>query len=261
MDWRVFWRIIFDVLDSSPRLQLEMTLWKLSPLNRLGRLVIDLTPGMSTVGTVFFVDSKAIFVGGYLECELDLNRHARDLLSMAGIDVDDEANWENVSRSINGENVSIETEVALFDLKPEPDYPIFYFPQRDSRTGVRLLESVTQTGNRRVVWEISDQTMNSNPSFSLEKFEGQHRVRVRQGLDRDEKSIFNFLVDSIPAGTGRTDPDHRFTGEPQTFYIGATPDHRGFVGEITRLDFDPNNSCIACLAFIKPDEDKYNDQR
>ncbi len=258
MNWRVFWRILFDVVKSKPRLQLEMTLWQLSPLNRLGRLVIDLVPAMNRVGTVFFVDNKAIFVGGYLECEVDLNHFAEGLLMLAGIEINDAA-WENVSQSINGENVSIETEVALYNIISGPEYPLFYFPQPDSRTGVRLLESVSGTGNRRAIWQISDQPMMaSNPSFTLEAFEGQHRVRVRQGLNTKENSIFNFLIDSIPTGNARTRPDHRFSGDPQTFYIGATPEHRGgLVGEIMRLDFDPNNSCVPCLAVInsKPDDD------
>lgn len=254
VNWKIFWRIIFDVVHGNPRLQLEMTLWDLFPFNRRGRIVRDLTPDIKPDGIVHFVGDKAVFFGGYLECEVDLDSAANSLLDQAladtgdpRYDVADPNVLQAASESINGENVSIDAEVLLYDTGSGSEFPIFYFPQPDAANGVRLIER--SSPDRAIHWEISNQVYDPLPSFSLETFDGHHRLRVRQAAGLEERDEFIFLVDSIPIpwGLSLTDRTHLFSGKPQCFYIGATPDHLGgLFGEIKRLDFDPNSSCPSC---------------
>jgi hypothetical protein len=230
-----------------------MTLWDLLPYNRRGRLVKDLTPSINPVGIVHFVEDRAVFFGGYLECEVDLNSCAIALLDQAlndtgdpKYDTGDPDVLQAASDSINGENVSIDAEVKLYEKCSGPEFPIFYFPQPDALNGVRLIEEVN--GDRAIHWEISGQIYNSHPSFSLETFDGDHRLRVRQVAGPETRGdLFIFLADSIPLGSAHTIRPHSFSGKLQPFYIGATPDHPdGLFGEIRRLDFDTNSSCPSC---------------
>ena len=247
-DWKIFWRITFDVFNGSPRLQLEMTLWKRFLFQRLGRLVDDLAPGITPIGTAYYVDDRAVFFGGYLECAIDLNSHARELLVLARIDVNTEEVLGQASTSLHGENVSIRADVVLYGQSAKVAFPIFYFPQPDTN-GIRLVESVAGGGGRTIEWEISNQVLPSNPNFALEEFNAQHGLRVRQ--DKDTASgddVYEFLVDSIPLDSQTAAPkEHLFSGDPQIFYIGKTPDHPdGLFGEIAHLEFDPNSSCTNC---------------
>ena len=249
MSWRVFWRILFDVINGVPRLQLEMTLYDFSSgVNRLGRSVTDLTP--VPVGTVHFVNDRAVFFGGYIESEVDLNTIAQDLLISAGIDTGNQLVLEHLSESINGENVSIRVDAVLYEKSGKTEFPLFHFPQPDKEevpiSGVNLVESISTAGDRNISWEISGQGHMSSSSFSLETFDGQHGVRVRQD-EGSSSDVFEFLVDSIPLGDSNTDRTHAFTGELQTFIIGGTPAQPdGLFGEIVHLDFDPNNNCGNC---------------
>jgi hypothetical protein len=249
-NWKVFWRITFDVVGSTARLQQELTLWELFPYVRLGRQVKDLTPGMGIHGSVHFINDKAVFDGGFLECEIHLNQDVEALLVAVGIDPSEPTVLSRVSESINGENVSIRADVALYDASHAAEmveYPIFYFPQPTSPEGLRLLEDVTDPQQRIVRWWISNQTQAANQPFGLEAFEAQHSLRVRQGVGPGVADVFQFLVDSIPLDEVPTVRNHDFTGEPQSFFIGGTPDHPGgFFGEINYLDFDPNSSCGSC---------------
>lgn len=252
-NWRIFWRIIFDVFNGAPRLQLEMTLWERFTFKRLGWRVEDLASGITPIGTVYFVNDRAVFFGGYLECAIYLNQYAQELLYSAGIDIPFESALGDRSASLDGENVSIRADVTLYGQSGRTAFPLFYFPQHDkydvSINGVRLIESVSSGGDRTIEWEISNQVLTSNSSFTLEEFNAQHGLRVRQ--DRDTASgddVYEFLVDSIPLGSQTAAPkEHVFSGDPQTFYIGGTPAYPdGLFGEIAHLEFDPNSSCTNC---------------
>lgn len=245
--WRVFWRILFDVVGTTPRLQLEMTLWEPFMRKRLGRSLKDLTPDMTPQGAVYFTGDRAIFVGGYLECFLDLNSILNDLLLSAGIDPGEPVVASHASVSLNGENVAITADVALFDSSGKTEFPIFHLSQPSSSEGVRLVEDTSDPAQRDILWTISGDFLPTGPQFELEAFDARHRIRVRQEEGSGGLDEFRFLVDSIPLAFRATSRDHEFHGEPQVFLIGATPDHLGgLFGEIHYLEFDPNSSCGSC---------------
>lgn len=258
MEWRIFWRIIFDVVRRAPQLHLEMTLWDFSSgIKRLGRSVTDLSPSIVPQGTVHYVRNRAVFVGGYLECSVDLDAVAIPLLTQAGIKVKTKNSVRHLSESIDGENINIQADVALYGQSGNTHFPVFYFPQ-PTTNGVHLVEAISNIGNRVIEWEISNQPVVTGFGFELETFNAKHRLRVRQDRGPAPSDVFEFLVDSIPIGFSLTTRDHDFHGSPQVFYIGATPNHMGgLFGEIAHLDFDPNGSCKSCPG--APDRKGHNE--
>lgn len=258
--WRVFWRILFDVFDGKPRLQLELTLWDHDRFTRLGRRLVDLDP--ITVGNVSFLGDLAVFNDGCLMSKLSLNHEVDVLLADLGLPPATEL--DRVAISLSGENVSIRVDAQIHDVSGRWDQPLFYFPQPGS-AGVRLTEAFYPLDVRRIGWQISGQAYES-ALFVLEAFDAYHGVRVRQDRERDATTdIFEFLVDSIPLGDVPTSSNHLFDTGPQTFYIGAIPDDANpgqlimLHGAIGHLEFDPNNSCPSCpnvTAIIDKDPDR-----
>ena len=255
IDWKVFWRINFDVINSVPRLQLEMTLWEFTNGNvRLERSVTDLTFGMVPMGIVSFVGDRAIFEGGYLDCTVDLDIEAAKLLNLRGIPLPPmSAVIEEESESLGGENINIRADVVLNPQSGKEIFPLFYFPQ-PNMDGVRLIENLLPDGNQAIDWAISSQAPIHSVGFNLAGADLQHRVRVQQDSGTGGLDQYELLADSLPVGTGSTIPNHLFSGATQQFFIGATPDLQlEFFGEIVSLEFDPNGTCKNCPG-LPPDQ-------
>lgn len=244
--WQVFWRITFDVVEGVLRLRQEVTWWEASSgidqglLTRRERIIEDLPYTLH--GNVTIERDRAVFRGGYLEGQtLDLLAYVQRRLSS----VDDLAARSN---SKLGDNIAIWADVKPYSTGDGVS-PIFYMPQPDTSAGLRLLE-ITQDGRRRwIQWHISNQELHSEKPFQLAHFDDWHALRVRQDIDTaTQHSVYEFLVDAVALGTEAANPDsHDFGLGAQTFYIGATPDHLGgLYGEISYLDFDPNDSCGSC---------------
>lgn len=249
MDWRIFWRLVFDVVNGAPRLQLELTLWEFSAGNkRLGRSVTDLTPGITPVGTVYYVNDRAVFFGGYLDCAVDLDVEAEKLLNKSGFTLPQGASAiGEESESLRGENVNIRADVVIYEQSGKNEFPLFYFPQPLSQE-IRLVERLTGTGSRVIDWDISGQLTNTGAEFEIDSSDPQHRVRVEQ-YKAASSEFFKLPIDSVPLGHEPTMPDHKFAGAHQHFYIGGTPNHPGgLFGEIPYLEFDPNGTCKNCPA-------------
>lgn len=256
MDWRVFWRIIFDVINGAPRLLMEMTLWEFSAgNNRLERSVTDLTPGITIIGNVQYGSDRAVFKDGYLDCVVDLDIEEENLLNAAGIPLPHRSVRGRPSISLRGENVNIRADVVINRRTGVNLYPIFYFPQPGS-DGIRLLERFGNSENRSIRWKISGQPFASSLNFKLDPKNPQHRIRVEQDSTNDAaQDKFELLIDSVPLGESTTTPDHQFNGLQQHFLIGKARGHSGgLFGEIAHLDFDPNGGCKNCPTAPKDDE-------
>lgn len=253
MDWRIFWRITFNVFNGAPKLELELTLWDFTTGRvRLGRSVTDLTPGIVQHGTVHYIGDRAVFIGGYLECEVDLDIEATKLLTPFGIVLPEyQSALGRESESLAGENVNIRADVVLYDQSGQADYPLFYFPQPLS-DGIHLVERLTGSGSKGLIrvidWEVSGQPVMTSSEFEIGAMDLQHRVRVQQDKEAGHE-IFEFLIDSVPVAKYVTVPNHKFTGDHQHFFIGGTPNYPdGLYGEIPYLEFDPNGTCKNCPA-------------
>jgi hypothetical protein len=244
--WQVFWRITFDVVEGVLRLRQEVTWWESSSeinegvLTRRERIIEDLPYTLH--GNVTIERDRAVFRGGYLEGRtLDLLAYVRRRLSSA-------ADLAALSNSKLGDNIAIWVDVKPYATEDGVS-PIFYMPQPDAPAGLRLLE-VTRGGQRRwIQWHISNQEVFSDKPFQLAHFDDWHALRVRQDMDTaTQRSVYEFLVDAVALGSDEAEPEgHDFGLGAQTFYIGATPDHLGgLYGEISYLDFDPNDSCVSC---------------
>lgn len=243
--WQVFWRITFDVVEGDLRLRQEVTWWEEpsesngSMLTRRERIIEDLP--YTLTGDVKIESNRAVFRGGYVEGRtLDLLAYVRRRLGSV-------TNLEGASMSELGETIAI-----WADVKPYPTEsgvsPIFYMPQPGAPAGLRLLE-VANGAQRWIQWHISNQELFSEKRFQLAHFDDWHALRVRQDIDTATGgSVYEFLVDAIDLGSQEASPEnHDFGLGAQTFYIGATPDHLdGLYGEISYLDFDPNDSCGSC---------------
>lgn len=244
-NWRVFWRITFDVINGVARLQQEMTLWtEQGDRIRLGRRVKDLIPVKH--GIVHYINDRAIFVGGHLECTIDLTADATALLmAVFGSAPEQESVLEGITSAIDGENISAIADLVTYDVQGVDEYPIFSFPQ--PQNGVSLSEHVDRTVHvgRTIDWQISPPAVGQLAPFALDDFYGQHRVRVRQEMEGGGQ-IFKHLIDSISLGTTSTGSTYEFLTTPFSFYIGRTPSQAGLYGEISHLEFDPHDSCGNC---------------
>lgn len=259
-DRRIFWRITFDVFDHEVRLQQIATCWNLverqatdqlgNPINvtfveRGFRKVINLQ--YQIIGDVKINNDRAVFNGGYIECQsADLTEFAASC-QLPGL--------EEVGVPIDGENVSIRVDLKLNESHLGNPYPIFYYPQPD-HNAVTLVENVDSTNDLNLIqvdWTVSGSPFSSN-HFRLESLKEWHRVRVHQDLS-GAANVFEFWADSAWLGNQPiTDPTHLFDPGPRTFYIGWVPrSDEGLHGEISHLEFDPNNSCTNCMAF-EPNE-------
>ena len=250
---RLFWRIAFDVFDHEVRLQQIVTCWRsvqrtieengnqvtVQHVERGDRKVINLQ--YQIVGDVTIENDRAVFNGGYLQCEsADLTA---DLTGCPPI-------LETVSTSIKGENVSIRADVKLKESNLGDPYPIFHYPQPDSAV-VTLVENVNPANNLNLVtvdWTISGLPIMTGTPFRLEQVEGWHRVRVHQDTSGGG-NVFEFWADSAWLGDQPiANASHLFDTSPQTFYIGWDGNlGHGLFGEISHLEFDPNNSCGTCM--------------
>jgi hypothetical protein len=245
-EWQVFWRITFDVVEGVLRLRQEVTWWEASSddnegiLTRRERIIEDLPYTLH--GNVKVERDRAVFRGGYLEGRtLDLLAYVQRRLSPT-------TNLTALSNSTLGETIAI-----WADVKPYPTEdgvsPIFYMPQPNAPAGLRLLEVTHGEQRRWIQWHISNQEAFSEKAFRLAHFDDWHAVRVRQDIDTaKQRNVYEFLVDAIALGSEEANPEgHDFGLGSHTFYIGATPDHLGgLYGEISYLDFDPNDSCGSC---------------
>jgi hypothetical protein len=260
---RIFWRIVFDVFDHEVRLQQIVTCWRsvqrtvndengnpvpITVVERGFRKVVNLQ--YQIIGDVTIANDRAVFNGGYLECEsADLTAYADDC---------ELGDLEETSQPINGENVSIRADVRLRESNIEEPFPLFHYPQSGS-AGVALAETVDAPNPLNLVtvdWAISGLAITSALPFRLEAIEGWHRVRVQQDKSGGGGDVFEMWADSAWLGDHPiADPTHQFDPEPQTFYIGRASDSGpGLFGEISHLEFDPNDSCGNCL-MIEPNPD------
>ncbi len=239
--WRAYWRIIFDVINGVPRLQQEITIWAENRLTRYAHDIKELP--LTPQGNVTVESNRVVFNNGYYECVIDLETDIRALAANAGLG---EGPLEGLAISINGENVSIRADVALFGDPSIPEYPLFFFPQPIA-PGIQLIEAIDPGDEtRKIKWSVSGQFYVSQLPFTLEQRDARHGVRVRQDRENGAE-IFEFLVDSIPVEARFTTPNHQFATSPQIFYIGRTPGHKeGLKGAIAHLEFDPNASCGSC---------------
>ncbi|HEY1409304.1 MAG TPA: hypothetical protein VF434_10195 [Promineifilum sp.] len=250
-EWRAFWNISFDVFNGTPRTILEITLWDVDNVQRLGRRTVPLAHVVE--GTVSFTGDVAEFDDGCLLYDLDLNQEVEALLSAAGLPPILELELKGTSISIQGRNVSIEADIALDANAVAAGvqrFPIFHYPQPGSN-GVRLFENSSNMPKRSIDWRLSGGQANSATDFELESDDAYHRIQVAQDLTGGT-AVFEYTVDGIPVGLVTTAANHDFDGALQTFFIGGVPDPANpgnnlrFHGTIGHLEFDPNNSCKNC---------------
>lgn len=258
IEWRAFWRLIFDVIEGVPRMQQEITIWEGQstwPATGLVRLAYDMKTLAPTaeVGVTRERD-RVVLNNGFIEYQTDLDRDIRNLTIAAGIATPEEL--EGISEPVGGENIYIRADISLFN-DARGEHPIFYFPQADPR-GVQLAEIYEPSDDsRRMKWIISSQVYRSQGTFHLEQFEGRHGLRARQAKEV-RYDLFDLLVDTLPLDVRYTQATHSFLPGMQTFYLGKTPDHPGgFTGAIYHLVFDPNNTCGRCPqpTAIKPEQE------
>ncbi|HNS40129.1 MAG TPA: hypothetical protein PKJ56_07755 [Promineifilum sp.] len=250
--WRAHWRLMFDVICSVPRMQQEITIWQTNtptsgPFQRLAYQIKTLAP--TNMNGVAFGPDYVQLIDGFIEYQTDLDQDIRALISNAGLPSPEELG--TTSESIGGENIYIRADISLGEGGSLRDYPVFFFPQNEAY-GVQLRE--TFDGVHQAHWGISNQVHVPQRVFSLEKVDVRHRLRVRQGRESGV-DLFNTYCDNTPLDILITSASHDFAPGGQTFYLGCLP-HEGmnFIGEIYCLEFDPNNSCVACPrpAVIEP---------
>lgn len=274
--WKVFWKITFDVVAGQVVLKEELTLWNKVDTNRpvrLDRTVVALQYTLR--GAVQIEYDRALFEGGYIEAISSDKQAYIDSLELAGILPSASNAILGGVAEIVGETVSIQTNVRLQHVEPHNGRsPIFHYPQHPNlNPGVELSRFYDGLNDYYALeWSISGNPLppgaaigspyTSPSGFQLQDGDGWHRLRVRQGGGINAP-VFDFAVDSVPLGTlpveatpiGLVEPVaigvHLFEPAPQTFYIGATPDHLnnygdGLYGEISHLEFDPNDSCGSC---------------
>lgn len=272
-NWKFFWRIIFDVVDTDPviesgvakvvgakaRVRVELTVWDTVQRQRLGRRMSAPLPVVE-LGNVTYNHEEAVFDGGGLRCSVNLRSEMEALLNGIGISISGELEGlVNLAEAIQGENVNIVADIQLGANPSGNDYPIFRFPQPD-RGVVSLSESFATPHKQVVKWEISGHPFLPSPGFELNQNDPRHRIRVRQSLsplNPSAPNVYWVLADSLPLGfwdEGMAN-EHAFDDRPQTFYIGgylANPSDPAslvpFYGKIFHLDFDPNDSCAKCPA-------------
>lgn len=282
MNLRSFWRIIFDPSNPEkpaagsqlkPMLHLEIVIWDMDDFTRYGRSItrIDFVKHPAP-GNVTIADGVAHFDGGWIEATFD--RGALEAALMAGINqfLEQELGVTGeLSEPVEDWNISIVAEVNL-PAEPGEDRacPIFYMEQPSPRLsviekgmgvkhGVWLIETITNGDERRVEWSISGDYHAPGTHFVLqnvsltEEVPPQfHRVRVLQDYDTASKShVYEILADTMELGNEPANPSHHlFYTDKRDFYIGAMPDgmggFTGLLGDISYLEFDPNNSCTSC---------------
>lgn len=269
-DWRVFWRIIFDVIEGTIRLREELTWWAVGSADRLDRVVEDLPFVLR--GDVEVMRDRAVFRGGYLVGRtLALRDFAHKRVGL-GVDLG------KTSEQVQGENVSLTVDVKLHPFPASADprvYPIFYMPQfevGEAGNQAQLAAHVRDNANvvtHNLEWHISGSGPLPSADYRLWHLDGWHRLRVRQdaifmndagpvaspqvGKPYIAENGYKFHVDSFPIGiVANNQPRHNFPVGPQDFYIGGIPDAdepkniRGLDGDIAYLEFDPNSSCGSC---------------
>jgi hypothetical protein len=266
--WKVFWKIIFDVVGGQVILKEELTLWdnihpaSVDPPVRLDRTVKDLT--CEPIGEVQIENDHAVFAGGYIKATSFDKQAYVDELQQAGIVTSVGPPTLDGITAIVGETVAIRADVWL---EPASRSPIFHYPQPDLNPGVELSRYYNEKEDYyTLAWSISGNPLPRGNSYrshgyQLDDADGWHRLRVRQG-EENGAPVFDFTVDSIPLGSRVVEATvkqivpvlpgvHLFEPAAQTFYIGATPGHlqqfgEGLHGKIRHLEFDPNDSCGSC---------------
>lgn len=255
---RVFWRIIFDVVDHTIRLRQEFTCWHKvrdrvddggtsdwsDPYwYRADRLMVNLQ--YRIVGRVAIAHDHVVFDGGYLECE------TYDWTPFALTCLDGQPG--EMSELIAGENVAIRADVRLRKPQPGGAYPLFHL-QQVGNPPVMLTQTIPGPRPDLVMvhWDIDARPHDSSMPYRIRPSVDWHRVRVYQ----DDGGVFKFWSDSVPLGNSAivsaTDPPaFSFDLVPRTFTIGAAPNRRTKVletleGDIAYLEFDPNSSCGSC---------------
>lgn len=279
MALRTFWRIVMDfnytqkadgTTETILKLFAEMTLWEINAPVRLGRLVENLPYVIEPAGAVTCEDGMAKFTGGYIRGEFHRERMEQQLLdALSGSDLES-IKFGDISNPFGDENISIMARVRLPEDPAHEERPIFYMNQPTTRgreveegapglDAVSLVETVKNGDERKIVWEISGDQHEASRIFRIsdvpdnEHPRGFHRIRVNQDTGISSSPyVYEILVDSIPLDgpLPAVPASHRFHSGPVEFYIGGEPDGRGGVtglhGQISYLEFDPNNSCNNC---------------
>jgi hypothetical protein len=261
--WKVFWKIIFDVVDGQVILKEELTLWDNvhpDPPVRLHRQIEPLKNDL--IGDYLIEQDRVVFKGGYIKAQSADKQEYINYLDQEGILPSPSTPILGGVAEIVGETVSIQADVWL---EPFSRSPIFHYPQGPNlNPGVELSRFYNETKDYYyLAWSISGNPYprgfpyHSPNGYKLDDADGWHRLRVRQGGGTGAP-VFDFIVDSIPLGSRAVQATakqvepvltgvHLFEPASQTFYIGATPGHLsqfgdGLHGEIRHLEFDPNDS-------------------
>lgn len=281
-EWKVFWRIIFDVIDGKIRLRQEIEFWELDTIiatvggdmlwTRRDRIMVDLLHVVK--GEVTVKGDRAIFHGGYIEGRtVNLEAYIQNRLSR-------DVKAEEMSEAVQGLNVSVQANVKLDPSPLDVPQPIFYFPQPSSppsgkQGSVRLIvlpEIVkAKAGGRsqngyqvlaeRIQWILSNMEFTSGRYFRLAHFDGWHTLSASQDVDPDSgKQVYELVGGVIQLDRvddtrpGKNHGRHAFHTQPVSFFIGAMPPvNKGgsiqvLLGEISHLVFDPNSSCASCAS-------------
>lgn len=286
MNLRSFWRIIFDPSNPiapdpgsqmKPMLHLEIVIWDMDSFTRYGRTVtqIDFVKEPAE-RDITIADGVAHFDGGWIKGTFD--RGVLEAALMVGINqfLEQELSvTAEVSEPVGDWNISIVAEVNLPEDAGDRLCPIFYMEQPRTfrseldkrmrgRHAVCLIETITKGNERKVEWSISGNHHKPGKHFVLkdvplsEEAPPQfHRIRVLQDSNADSTGhVYEILADMMELGNVSADPSHhRFYTDKRNFYIGAMPDgiggFTGLHGDISYLEFDPNNACPSC--FSNPD--------
>lgn len=276
MNLRSFWRINFDVvnvlepggtLKAEPRMSVEMVIWDAASRTRLGRSVTPIIPVPH--GNVSCADGLAKFEDGYYTGRFHRTQLEDELLARISESLE-AFDFGLNSEPVEDENISIVAQVRLLDDGQQEDRPLFYMGQPTIRgklvdgqvptDSVCLVEKIDASNGERIVkWWISGDYHETDRPFRIDDRpdsdppRGLHRVRVIQDRDKSAYSyVYEILADAMPLiAPSLADPaSHYFHGDPVDFYVGGMPDGSGGIiglyGEISFLEFDPNNSCSNC---------------
>lgn len=232
-------------------------------------------PSVAPVGLLYATGDRIVFNGGFLivtdpglhvhidEWRLDPDRFS----GLSGATRTAIENLPNVLGSIYwGENVRVVADFAsnLGDC----DAPLICLPQEGTTAVPGNLviaerqDSIVADG-RRCVFKIASLDLATEFVSNIFQLEGArvfHQLNVGQDRDidvSDPRNRFEPLIGAIPLAWDIEDTMYEKYpfGLPPfdsfVFYVGFEPnedteEHMQFLGEIKRLVFDPNASCIEC---------------
>jgi hypothetical protein len=274
----VFWKIIFEVqlqeVENSdtgqkevkplPMIQKEVSIWQIFPegSNQMpeqvqAKKVKELGGPAESVNVTYVYDDdlkryKAVFNDGYLKfTDSDLKGDIFDLfqenLELEGLSVQNDL----------GFNIGIWVDCNFSDAPANGDHPIFYY-QQPGKDPIVFSEKANGNNGHKINWSVRDSNNlpHHKESKDFKTPTGWHNLVVAQDRDqfREDDTYYEFQVDGVSLERvpiplpQNTNIPFDSTAEAE-FYIGGLKNGDEVVpltGEISQLEFDPNDTCWIC---------------